>query len=167
MDKIARTKEYVRSMLFGIEDSLVSTTGLIAGVSAGSGNRATILLAAIVAVSIEALSMAAGEFLSDETAHEMDKVKRAKDSSYVSAGLMFVAYLTAGFIPILPVMLFPYPISILVSICSALVGLFVLGYAKGRVVKVDPTKSGLKILVIGGVTTLIGVAVGHFLRGVG
>lgn len=150
--------------MFGIEDSLVSTTGLIVGVSAGSGSRTTILLAGIVAVTIEALSMAAGEFLSDEAVHELGGHKRVSDSALVSAGLMFVAYSLAGLVPILPIVFFSYPSSIYVSIICAFIGLYILGYVKGRVVKVNPVKSGLKILIIGGFTAIVGVVVGYIFR---
>ncbi|HSX14996.1 MAG TPA: VIT1/CCC1 transporter family protein [Candidatus Saccharimonadales bacterium] len=166
MARLTRTSEYVRSTIFGIEDSLVSTTGIVAGVSAGSHHRPTILLAAIVAVTIEAMSMAAGEFLSDEAVHEMNKRRRAGDSAMVSATLMFFAYLLAGAIPIVPVIVFAYPSSIFISIFCSLIGLFILGYVKGRVVRVNATRSGLKILLIGGVTAIVGVIVGHFLKAV-
>ena len=52
-------QDYFRSILFGFEDSLVSTTGVIAGVAVGSRDAQTILLAAIVTMIVEALAMGA------------------------------------------------------------------------------------------------------------
>jgi predicted membrane protein (TIGR00267 family) len=108
--------------------------------------------------------MAAGEFLSDEAVHELDGRHRLHDSAMVSAGLMFASYALAGMIPILPIVFIDYPASIYISMICALIGLFALGYVKGRVVRVNPTRSGLRILVIGGATAIIGVIVGNLLR---
>ena len=54
--------DYLRSIIFGFEDSLVSTTGVIAGVSIGTQDSKVILLAGAVAIAVEALSMGAGQF---------------------------------------------------------------------------------------------------------
>ena len=48
--------DYVRSSFFGIEDSLVSTTGLIAGVAVGSQNAKYVILAGLVGIAVEAVS---------------------------------------------------------------------------------------------------------------
>ncbi|MGB6004573.1 MAG: VIT1/CCC1 transporter family protein [Ornithinimicrobium sp.] len=46
---------------------------------------------------------------------------------------------------------------------EALVGLFMLGYSKGRFVRVSPIKNALEIVVIGGLATGISIAVGNVL----
>jgi len=69
---ILANRDYVRSVLFGIEDSLVSTTGLIAGVSVGGASKEVVILSGIVAIAIEAVSMGAGEYLSDDALQELD-----------------------------------------------------------------------------------------------
>lgn len=155
-------QDYVRSMLFGFEDSLVSTTGVIAGVSAGSQDSQVILLAAGVTIIVEALSMGAGQFLSERAVHQMDR--QHSDNLLLGAGLMFGSYFLAGFIPLLPVMLFDFPTSIYVSVSSAFIGLFVLGYIKGKVVQTAPLRSGLEILLIGGAATVLGLLAGWLFR---
>ena len=47
-----------------------------------------------------------------------------------------------------------------VSIAAALVGLFVLGMGKGRLVQRSPVLQGLEILAIGAVSAGIGFALG-------
>ena len=96
-------REYLRSVMFGVEDSLVSTTGLIAGISIGANNSHITLLAGIVAVTIEALSMGIGEYLSDDAVEELDKIKRHEDAPLKSGLLMFISYLCAGAIPLLEI----------------------------------------------------------------
>lgn len=152
-------KEYLRSAVFGIEDSLVSTTGLIAGLSVGAERR-VVILGATTAVLVAAVSIGAGEYLSDEAIQELDKIKRHRDEPLKSGLLMFGVYLGAGFVPLAPVLLLEYPVSLYFSITLALCGLFLLGWAKGRLVKIPPPKSALKILVIGGLATALGIIVG-------
>lgn len=154
--------DYVRSLVFGFEDSLVSTTGVIAGVSAGSHDPSVVVLAAAVTIVVEALSMGAGQFLSERAVHQMDG--RHKDNLLVGAGFMFGSYALAGLVPLLPVILFPFPSSIIVSLAAALVGLFILGVLKGRIVGAAPVRSGLEMLIIGGVATVLGALAGYFFR---
>ena len=154
--------DYVRSSFFGIEDSLVSTTGLIAGVAVGTQDTKFVILAGLVGVAVEAVSMAAGEFLSEETTHDLDK--RDKASPLTGGLIMLVSYFLAGLIPLLPIILLPPSISLYVSIVAALIGLFVLGLAKGKVTNRSMLKSALKVLIVGGIAAGIGIAVGIMLR---
>lgn len=161
---MARIKdEYLRSSLFGFEDALVSTTGMVVGISIGSQNLKFILLAAFVTIAVEAVSMAAGEFLSDEAVHELDK-KQQKDDTIFSAAVMFVSYSLGGLIPVIPVMLLPLNQGIIGSIIAAFIGLFILGFVKGKIVNVSQVRSALQMLIIGGIAAIIGVVVGLILR---
>jgi hypothetical protein len=41
-------KEYLQSAMFGFNDALVSTTGVIVGISTGTGDKQIVILAGIV-----------------------------------------------------------------------------------------------------------------------
>lgn len=156
-------KEYFRSSLFGIEDALVSTTGMVVGISAGSSNPRFVVMAAIVTVIVEALSMGAGEYLTAKSVSELSK--RKKSFSPLFGGLiMFFSYLLAGLVPVAPLVLFSYPLSAFVGTFFALAGLFALGFIKGRVVGVPSVKSGFQVLLVGGLATVAGLVVGILFR---
>lgn len=157
-------KEYLRSIIFGIEDSLVSTTGLIAGLSVGAGSKQIVILGSLVAIGIEAVSMGAGEYLSDDAVQDMNKQKRRRDKPIISGLLMFVSYLLAGLVPLVPVLFLPYSSAIYFSIASALAGLFMLGYSKGRLLHTSPMKGAIKILFVGGIATALGIIVGFIFK---
>jgi VIT1/CCC1 family predicted Fe2+/Mn2+ transporter len=152
-------REYLRSVMFGVEDSLISTTGLIAGISVGADNKKIVILGAVVSIVIEAVSMGVGEYLSDDAVQELDKIKRHENSK-ISGLLMFGANFLAGLIPLTPIILFDYPVSLYLAISAALFGLFLLGYFKGRLLNIHPIQGGVKILVVGGLATILGVIVG-------
>lgn len=77
---------------------------------------------------------------------------------------MFVSYFAAGLIPLLPIMLLPKSYSLYVSVFAALVGLFILGLIKGKVTGKNPLRSGIEVLIVGGVAAAIGIAVGVVLK---
>jgi VIT1/CCC1 family predicted Fe2+/Mn2+ transporter len=158
--------DYFRSMLFGCEDALVSTTGVVAGVAVATSNTQFILLAAIVTIIVEAISMGAGEYLSEKAVYELEKTKKAsrKANPIVGGTLMFLSYFFAGFIPVIPVMLFAPTTATVVSVVSALIGLYILGYVKGKVVGRSATKSAFEVFLVGGIAAAIGIIAGIFLR---
>jgi VIT1/CCC1 family predicted Fe2+/Mn2+ transporter len=61
-------------------------------------------------------------------------------------------------------MLFPIDYAIYVSMAAALVGLFLLGLVKGALTRRDIIRSGIQVLVVGGVAAMIGAAVGIFFK---
>lgn len=82
----------MEEIVFGVEDSLVSTMGVLVGVAAGTQDRYVILLTGIVLLMSEALSMAAGSYLSSKTeadvwlkqhASDWDRLMRAPETLQV------------------------------------------------------------------------------------
>lgn len=155
-------KEYLQSAVFGFNDALVSTTGVIVGVSTGTNDKSIVILAGVVTILVEALSMGAGQYSSSKSIHQLDKVDTFR-VPITSGIIMFISYFLGGLVPLLPILLFPMEYSRDVAIAAALIGLFVLGYYKGKIVKVSPIKSAIEILIIGGIATAIGIVVGNLL----
>jgi VIT1/CCC1 family predicted Fe2+/Mn2+ transporter len=77
------------------------------------------------------------------------------------AGVMGLSFILAASVPIIPHILLTGTAAISVSIAGALVGLFVLGSFKGRLVRKSPILQGLEILGIGAVSAAIGFALGE------
>lgn len=73
---------------------------------------------------------------------------------------MGASFVLAAFVPIVPHMALDGWTAIGVSIAAALVGLFVLGVGKGRLVQRSPILQGLEILGIGAVSAVIGYGLG-------
>lgn len=155
--------DYVHSSVFGIEDSLVSSTGLIAGVAVASGNKNFVILAGLVGIIVESTSMAAGEYISEETEIDLSN-GRDKSNPILSGAIMFFSYFLAGFVPLLPIIFFKLPFSLYISITLAAVGLFLLGVIKGKITQRSLFKSGLKVLIIGGIAATVGIIVGIFFK---
>lgn len=157
-------EDYLRSALFGIQDGLVSTTGVVVGISTGVEDKAIIILASLVAVTVEASSMAAGQYSSEKAVHQMDKTGKHTDSLIVGATVMFFGYLLGGIVPIIPTVLFNQPQARIIAIIAAFIGLFTLGYFKGHIVEHKPLRSAVELLIIGSVATTLGLLVGYIFR---
>lgn len=151
--------DYIHSIFFGIEDSLVSTTGALAGIAISSGSKELILATALVIIAVESTSMGASEFLSEETEEDIKKEKMPANPK-ISGLLVFLSYIIAGIIPLFPYLILPHIQAIPVSIVSALIGMILLGIAKGKLSKKSPFRSALEVLIIGGIAAGIGIAVG-------
>ena len=87
-----------------------------------------------------------------------DTTNPVKDA--ITMGLSFAA---AAIVPIIPFVLFDGRVAISVSVAAALLGLFILGSWKGRLVQKTPILQGLEILGIGAVSAGIGFALGEMI----
>lgn len=155
---------YFRNFVFGVEDSLVSTVGLLSGVAIAGVGRETILLTGIILIFVEAFSMAAGSFLSETSAEEFSTQKRAVHAhSFLSGSIMFVSYFVAGFIPLFPYVVFAREIAFPLSIIASVISLFVLGLVSGALSRTSLVRSAFRMTVVGGIAIAVGVTVGSYL----
>ena len=76
----ARTKEHhgvsavvrtrLRDAVFGTQDGLISTLGALTGIAAGTQSREAVVVAGLVIIVVESLSMASGSYLSSKSQRE-------------------------------------------------------------------------------------------------
>ena len=159
---IAPHQDYLRSAMFGAEDGLVSTTGALAGIATGTHDPQIVVMAGLVVLMVEAMSMAAGQYLSERAVHQLDPTHH--DSLVVGGGVMFAAYIAGGLIPLGPVLVVRNLGAVWAGTALAFAGLFLLGWVKGRVVQVPQLRSGLEILGVGGAATIAGLVIGMALK---
>ena len=180
---------YIRNIVFGVEDSLVSTVGLLSGIDIGHVPNSTILFTGIVFIAVEAFSMAVGSFLSEESVQEYEEKDNGRGEGSapassidnvrtlsitakrhmvpaVGAVIMFGSFVIAGFVPLVPYLFTSGSFPLTVSIIISLIALGVLGYASARVTKVSPWKRTFRMIVLGGSAIIIGALVSYFVRGV-
>lgn len=155
----------LRNLIFGVEDSLVSTVGLLAGIAVAGVSSQTILLTGVVLIFVEALSMGAGSFLSEYSAEEYVKQGRVPAGKSIGgAVVMFISYFISGFIPLFPYIVWRASSAFWISIALSLVALFILGVSQARLSKLRPAVNGARMLSIGGVAILVGVLVGKIIN---
>ena len=159
---------YFRSFIFGVEDSLVSTVGLLSGIAIAGVPRTTIFVTGVVLIFVEAFSMAAGSFLSEYSAEEYESQKVAAIRLPLIAGVvMFVSYFFSGFIPLFPYVLWDIPDAFKISIGLSLIALFLLGVLGAFLSGRSLLKRGLRMLIIAGIAVLIGIMAGQIAPSLG
>lgn len=152
---------YLKNFIFGVEDSLVSTVGLLAGVAAAEASRTAIITTGLVLIVVEGFSMGVGSFLTEETTEEM-LGQSDNDSLALRGGItMLFSYIAAGFLPLLPYLFWEGNLAMTLSVIVSLSGLFFLGLGTALYFKrPKPIVRALKMFALGGLAVLVGVAIG-------
>ena len=158
---------YLRSVIFGINDSLVSTVGFLAGISVAGVPTATIVLTGIIYALVEAFSMAMGDFLSEESAEEYVSHSNVNDRpSIISAILMFISCVFASLIPLVPYIIFTADTALIASIFLSVLSLFIVGMLGARFSRLPMIWRGARMALLGGAAIVMGVAIGTFMPAV-
>jgi VIT1/CCC1 family predicted Fe2+/Mn2+ transporter len=159
--KQSRAQQF-RSAVFGIEDSLVSTVGVLSGVAIADVERATIFLTGVVLIFVEAFSMGVGSYLSETSGEAYVSRKNGESrTSLKAAAIMFIAYFCSGFIPLSPYVFLSTERALPLSVSASLTALFILGVWSGSMTKGDLLKNGIRMLIIGGAAIGLGILAGQ------
>jgi VIT1/CCC1 family predicted Fe2+/Mn2+ transporter len=152
---------YLRTVIFGIIDALVSTVGLLAGVDVTGASHKVVALTGIIYAFVEAFSMAVGNFLSEESAEEYMAKATINGRNAFGAGIvMFIASVLSAFVPIVPYLIFSTDMAFFASIGFSIVALFVVGIISGRIAKLPMLSRGIRMALLGGAAITIGSIVG-------
>jgi VIT1/CCC1 family predicted Fe2+/Mn2+ transporter len=157
---------YLRSIVFGVIDSLVSTVGLLAGIDVAGASHKLVILTGIVYAFVEAFSMAVGNFLSEESAEEYEnKASVSSGPSAIAGVVMFVTFVLAAFIPLAPYVIFSTWVAFAVSIVVSILSLFIVGMVSARFSRLPVLWRGFRMALLGGAAILMGVIIGTVIPG--
>ncbi|MBI5620325.1 VIT1/CCC1 transporter family protein [Candidatus Gottesmanbacteria bacterium] len=149
---------HIRNFVFGVEDSLVSTVGLLSGIAVGGVPRSQIVLTGMVLLFVEAFSMAVGSLLSEQSAEEYLHHKEVSlRASATDSVIMFVSYFLAGLVTLMPYFGMESRNALPLSISLSLGYLFILGIVSAKLFGINLLKNGLRTFVMGGIAILVGV----------
>ncbi len=155
---------YFRNFIFGVEDSLVSTVGLLSGIAVAGMSKETLFVTGVILILVEAISMSAGSFLSESSAQALDQRKeKIKGNSVIAGSIMFFSYFISGFIPLIPYMFLPIDAALRISVVWSIGALFILGVVGAKITGVRVMANGLKMAFIGGLAIAIGILAGSMI----
>lgn len=154
-------EDTVRAVTLGIEDALVSSIGLMAGITAAGMSHKSIKSCLLITILTQAISMALGSFLAEDAAAEITGKNNQRDKYFISAA-MGLSFVTAGFLPFLPLLLTTNPeLALMWAMGISLLSLFGLGYHNAPH---SPLWGGIRTVVLGGAAIFMGVMVGDISR---
>jgi len=158
---------YLRTIVFGITDSLVSTVGLLAGIAVAGAPHKILALTGIVYAFVEAFSMAVGNFLSEESAEEYVNKANVNDRpSMVAGGIMFISFVLAALIPLVPYFLFTTGLALFASVVLSIFALFIMGIISARLAHLPVLWRGTRMALLGGSAIVMGVIIGALIPAV-
>jgi VIT1/CCC1 family predicted Fe2+/Mn2+ transporter len=156
---------YARNFIFGSEDSLVSTVGLLAGIASAGVGRKEIIVSGIILICVEAFSMSVGSFLSETETEESSYKKIEKNNhSLIASFIMLVSYIVCGLIPLSPYFFMDTGQAFWWSILMSIVFLFALGLISAKILKIRVWRTALRMTIMGGLAIGLGVAVGLLIK---
>jgi VIT1/CCC1 family predicted Fe2+/Mn2+ transporter len=137
----------------------------LSGIDASGTSRHTIVATGIIYAFVAAFSMAVGSFLSEQSAEEYTAQGLTTNSKAIeSAVTMFVSFVLASFIPLVPYLFTAGTFAFTLSIVFAVASLFIVGLISAKISKVPIIKRALTMACLGGAAIAIGVLVGKFVR---
>lgn len=151
---------FFRNFIFGVEDSLVSTVGLLSGISIGGVSRETILLTGAVLILVEAFSMAAGSFLVESSVQEYTHGPKRREAPLWGGIVMFFSYVVSGFIPLASYVFLEGVAALYTSVALSLAALFFLGLIGGSLSHGNLIRRGARMMIVGGLAITAGVTAG-------
>lgn len=155
---------YFRNFIFGVEDSLVSTVGLLSGVAVAGVSKQYLLITGVILLLVEGLSMAVGSFLTEYSVEEYThKIETPMRRNVISGIVMFFSYFLSGFIPLSPYIFWPVDVALKFSVGFSVVALFMLGVVGARMSGTSVFKDGSRMAIIGGIAIIVGMLAGNLL----
>jgi VIT1/CCC1 family predicted Fe2+/Mn2+ transporter len=159
----------VRAGVFGVQDGIVSTFGLVMGVAGAQVSPETVLIAGIAGAFSGAVSMGAGEYVSVKVQRELLEARGNGngENGNVSPGRAAAAnsglFVLGAAFPLAPFLFLVGLPAVLTSSALSITALFATGALLTRLTRRSPFTSGLRMLVIGGGAGVLGYLVGSLL----
>ncbi len=159
----------IRELVFGLEDSLVSTLGTITGIAVGTQSTYVVILSGFVLIAAESTSMAAGSYLSSRSAEDAEtetekedgkKFRHKKAHPIRGSVVMLISYILGGFVPLFPYFFLSTQQALLPSVVLTIITLFLVGVWSSSYTKRSSVRSGFEMVVISLSAALIGYLIG-------
>ena len=155
-DLTGYARHYIRDLIYGANDGIITTFAVVAGVTGGNLSSAAILIVGVANLLADGLSMGVGNYLSIRShEHVRRTLSLPEEEAFPTrhAIATFLAFALAGVVPLLAYILPGVPASARVGAAtlSTFVALFGVGALRSTVTDEPALSGGLEMLVLGAV----------------
>lgn len=153
----AFARHYIRDIVYAANDGIVTTFAVVAGVRGADLSPTVVLILGCANLAADGLSMAVGDYLGikSERAAELRSSFNEWDETLHAAkhgAVTWVAFILAGVLPLVPFMaVLPVRQTFLLSTTLTALALFAVGALRTRITTRSWWRSGLEMLLVGGV----------------
>jgi len=163
-EPLAILRHYIRDLVYGANDGIITTFAVVAGVAGGALSHAAVLIVGAANLAADGFSMGVGNFLAiraHESARAAENLPEEEASPARHAVATFLAFVVAGSVPLLPYVLpGDAPSRFAWSAASTLAALFGVGAARALVTADPWWKTGAEMLALGTLVAATAYAAG-------
>ncbi len=163
-------RHYIRELIYGSNDGIITTFAVVAGVSGGGLSLRVVLIIGAANLLADALSMAVGNYLSiraHENVRESQGLPEEEASPVRHGAATFLAFVAAGSVPLIPYMLPIVPIErFSLSLALTLLALFAVGASRALIANVRWWRGGLEMLALGAIVAAVAYGSGALVAGI-
>jgi VIT1/CCC1 family predicted Fe2+/Mn2+ transporter len=146
-------RRYIRDLIYGANDGIITTFAVVAGVTGGSLSTGAILIVGVANLFADGLSMGVGNYLSirsHESALAAQNLPEEEAAPARHGMATMLAFVVAGAVPLLPyVMPIAADFRFTASVGMTMLTLFVVGSLRSLVTVDRWWTAGLEMLLLG------------------
>lgn len=163
---VAVAQHYLRDIVYGAIDGIVTTFAVVAGVAGGALSSSIVLVVGVANLVADGLSMGVGNYLSirsNESARMRQNLPEEEASPVRHGIATFGAFVVAGAIPLLPYALSAPPeLRFPLATLFTLAALFAIGSLRSLVTAQRWPAAGMEILGLGAAVAAVAYGAGVF-----
>ena len=157
---------YLRDAVFSASDGVVTTFAVVAGSTGASLNPKIVLILGFANLFADGISMASGTYLgvkSEEDFEHEEGGRHGKEGSAIKQSVVvFVSFVIAVLFPLLPY-LSSIDGSFSASVVTVVLILFGVGMLRSYFTRKNAIKSGIEMLLVGGLAAVVAYYTGFFI----
>ena len=161
---IATARHYVRELVYGANDGIITTFAVVAGVAGGGLSLKAVLVVGAANLFADGLSMGVGNYLSIrayESVLEAQSLPQEETSPFRHGMATFGAFVAAGCAPLIPYTIAGFPFDrFSSSIALTMVALFTVGAMRSMISTVAWWRAGVEMLILGVIVAMVAYASG-------
>jgi VIT1/CCC1 family predicted Fe2+/Mn2+ transporter len=169
-DLIEFARHYIRELIYGSNDGIITTFAVVAGVAGGGLPLRVVLIVGAANLFADGLSMAVGNYLSiraHESVLEAQRLPGEEPFPSRHGSVTFLAFVAAGCIPLIPYMIPGLTLErFVLSSALTLGALFGVGALRATISNVRWWYGGFEMLGLGAVVAAAAYGSGAFVAAV-
>jgi VIT1/CCC1 family predicted Fe2+/Mn2+ transporter len=156
-------------LVFGANDGIVTTFAVVSGSTGAALSPRIIIILGLANLLADGIAMGAGNYLGMRSEQEYEKkltggVREGRIHAVGHGAAIFLAFVLAGSVPLLPFVFLPSAGAFLPSCLATATTLFAVGSLRTLVTGARWFISGLEMLLIGSLAAAAAYGVGHVLQ---
>ncbi len=160
---------HIGDLVFGANDGIVTTFAVVSGVSGAALSPRIAIVLGLANLLADGFAMGAGNYLGMRSEQDYQRsigaaLREGRTHALGHGAAIFVAFLLAGSVPLLPFLIVPAEWMFATSCLATAATLFVVGSLRTLVTQARWFISGLEMLAVGSVAAAAAYGVGYFRR---